>query len=169
MLARMSTFETDLTEALQAARRDALLAHVRDNPDVSLGELLAMGDGLGDVAASLTVRELLSGDSNAAKAPKGRRTRATRGAKRVKAAADGVARRRRGKGVNTRTADGREEFDQTVLELVRSAGEDGAKAGAIKAATGGTPLQIRTALHRLKAARQITRKGKARATVWLAK
>lgn len=65
--------------------------------------------------------------------------------------------------VNTRTAAGRREYDQRVLELIREA-SDPVSATEIRNHVGGTSLQVRKAVARLIESEQVTWQGKARGT-----
>ena len=67
------------------------------------------------------------------------------------------------KNVDTRTAAGREAYDQAVLESIQSAKKP-IGATDIRRKVGGTPLQVRTAAKRLEEGGYITSKGQARAT-----
>lgn len=71
----------------------------------------------------------------------------------------------RSRAVNTRTAAGRDQYDATVLRVLRDAGD---KVGAVemRKQVGGTALQVRTALNRLIEAGAVTFEGKARATTY---
>ena len=67
-----------------------------------------------------------------------------------------------GKAVNVRTPAGRESYTQAVLEAVQNA-KSPIGAGALRKKVGGTALQVRTALNKLKETRQIKSEGRARA------
>jgi len=69
--------------------------------------------------------------------------------------------------VNTRTSAGRERFDDAVLEVVHRARR---RIGAVEVRkqVGGTPQQVRTALHRLIERKAIVAEGQARATTYRA-
>ncbi len=114
-----------------------------------------MGDGLGKLAGSLTMGELLDGAaSSAAKSPraKGRSSASGRGSKKVE----------------TRTQAGREAYDALVLGAIQGASEP-IGAEALRPQLGGSPEQLRASLHRLVDAKSIKRKGKARATKYTAR
>lgn len=66
-------------------------------------------------------------------------------------------------GVDTRTPDGRAEYDKAVLKALRKSREP-IGAAEICTVAGGSPLQVRVALARLIAAEQVTWTGKARGT-----
>jgi len=77
----------------------------------------------------------------------------------------GGARPARGKAkaVNTRTAEGRAEYDEALFQAVKDHGGP-VGAGALIAKVGGTSLQARAGLARLIEAGRITWSGKARGT-----
>ena len=77
----------------------------------------------------------------------------------------GKARRVGGKAkvVNTRTAEGRAEYDEALFQAVQDNGGP-AGAGSIIARAGGSSLQARAGLARLIEAGRITWSGKARGT-----
>lgn len=73
-----------------------------------------------------------------------------------------------GKTVNTRTAKGRERYEQAVLETVKQASGP-MSAQEIRSKVGGTPLQARTVLNRLIEGRKLEFEGRARATRYFAR
>jgi hypothetical protein len=73
-----------------------------------------------------------------------------------------------GKSVNVRTPAGREAYTQAVLEAVQNS-KSPIGAGALRKKVGGTALQVRTALNKLKETRQIKSEGRARARRYTAK
>jgi hypothetical protein len=70
---------------------------------------------------------------------------------------------RRSKGIDTRTANGREAYDTAVRRAIEAARAP-IGASQIRGKVGGTPQQARAALHRLIEAGTITYTGQARAT-----
>ncbi len=72
-------------------------------------------------------------------------------------------RRGKAKAVNTRTAEGRAAYDESLFQAVKDAGGP-AGAGALISVAGGTSLQARAGLARLIEAGRITWSGKARGT-----
>ncbi len=65
--------------------------------------------------------------------------------------------------VDTQTASARDRYDARVLKALQAA--DGwSRATQIRERVGGSPLQIRTALHRLIERGVISQRGQARAT-----
>lgn len=67
------------------------------------------------------------------------------------------------KAVNTRTAEGRAAYDESLFQAVQESGGP-AGAGALIAKVGGSSLQARAGLARLIEAGRITWSGKARGT-----
>jgi DNA-binding GntR family transcriptional regulator len=70
---------------------------------------------------------------------------------------------RTGSNVDTRSAAGREDFDERILAYLRTRGEY-LPARDVQANVGGTPLQVRTALNRLIEQGFVTFTGRARGT-----
>ncbi len=68
-------------------------------------------------------------------------------------------------GVNTRTPEGREAYDNAVLALLESA-KTPMGASKLRKQAGGTPLQMRTALNRLIDTGKVSYTGQARAMVY---
>lgn len=68
-----------------------------------------------------------------------------------------------GKAVNTRTPEGRAQYDAAVFDAVSAANKP-LGSSALRKKVGGTPLQLRTALNRLIEDGKVTYEGKARAT-----
>jgi len=75
---------------------------------------------------------------------------------------------KRSKNVDTRTAAGREAYQEAVGAVVEAKGGKPTSAAEIRAKVGGTPTQARAALARLIEDGKITYEGKARATRYLA-
>ena len=71
------------------------------------------------------------------------------------------------KAVNTRTAEGRAEYDEALFQAVHESGGP-AGAGSLIARAGGSSLQARAGLARLIEAGRITWSGKARGTKYTA-
>jgi hypothetical protein len=109
----------------------------------------------GKEAGEMSLNEFLA-LSDGASAPKAKRGKAPKKAPKAKAS---------GK-VNTRTEEGRQAYDASVLAFVKK--EKECQAIHVRAACGGSPDQARKALNRLIEAGEITYEGKARATKYLA-
>ena len=88
---------------------------------------------------------------------------ASRPAKKPAAKASSGAAKGGGKAVNTRTPEGRAQYDVAVFDAVSAAGKP-LGSSALRKKVGGTPLQLRTALNRLIESGKVTYEGKARAT-----
>lgn len=126
---------------------------------ITIGELLA--DPLvGALVRELTVAELSSNGVSPSGAGSGRTfVRVSQGKPPTRAG-------RRG-GTNTRTAEGRGDYDTRVLAAIKAAGGPVAAQQLLKS-VGGTGLQFRTATKRLLAGKKIKRSGKARGTRYAA-
>lgn len=72
---------------------------------------------------------------------------------------------RRAAVASVRSRSGREDFDNRVLDAVRSLGGR-AQSVDVERLVGGTPQQRRAALKRLVATKKLTRSGNARATTY---
>ena len=103
-----------------------------------------------------------AGATRAAGAAKGGRGR------KAAAATNGAKAPGRRAAASVRTASGRGDFDNRVLEAIAAAGEP-VRSVDIESRVGGTPEQRRAALHRLVAAKKLKRAGKARATTYEAR
>jgi hypothetical protein len=140
-----SSLEAQFKEAMKSKQREILLAHIRDNPSLTIGELIGLKGEFGDVLKSLTVGEMLSGRS------------------------DGGGRRKRGGGggrpdvADTRTKAARMAYDESMYESLAAAGK-AMSAVELRGINGGTPDQARKALNRLIEGGRITFSGKARGT-----
>lgn len=71
-------------------------------------------------------------------------------------------------GVNTRTPDGRAEYDEDLFNALEESA-DWMGAGALRKRVGGSPLQARTALTRLVESNRIEFRGRARSTMYRAR
>lgn len=71
--------------------------------------------------------------------------------------------------VNTRTVAARDEYDASILRVLRASPNHWVHAPEIRAACGGTPLQVRTALNRLVVLAYVEYDGVARATAYRVK
>ena len=135
---------------IERAQREVLIQHLRNSRTTTLSEAVSLSDGLGKLAGTLTFGELLDGAVG----------------KAVKTPAATKATRYRAKAVATRTQAGRDAYDATVQAAVQK--HDGPiGAEALRGIVGGSPLQLRAALHRLVDEKVLKRKGKARATKYM--
>lgn len=178
----MSKNVVSLVSAVESRKRQICIDLLRQNPELTLGELhqLARGE-LGKLLSTITVHDLLHpgearpaapqpaarpgrpGRKPVAKAPaeaKSAKEPAAAPAKPAKAAAKPAEAETE---VNTRTPAGREAFDQAVFEALKAIGGP-AGAGEIQRRVGGTNMQVRSAVNRLIEAGQVTWTGKARGT-----
>jgi hypothetical protein len=80
-----------------------------------------------------------------------------------KAAAKGGG--KKGADVDTRAAAGRAKYDDAVLAAIRGS-KGKVKAADLRKKLGGSPLQIRAALHRLIESNKIKASGQARGTAY---
>jgi hypothetical protein len=137
--------ERKFISALENAQRQAFVDLVRQSPKMSLKDLarLAKKNGMGNV----TFGEIMSA--------KGSATRAGAGASDARA-------------VDTRTVDARRRYDHGVQRHLEADG-GWLRANQIRAACGGTPLQVRKSLARLVERGDVEWKGKARATTYRAR
>lgn len=143
---RMS-LKSQFTASIDSGTRAATIQALLDNPGTTLGELRKFRDSdvTGQHFSSITLDEILG---KPASAKRGDRT---------------IAKTTKPSGVDTRTPDGRAEYDKAVLKAVRKSREP-IGAAEICAVAGGSPLQVRVALARLIAAGQVNWTGKARGT-----
>jgi hypothetical protein len=152
----VSTFEREFNSAVEAVERDVFINLVCENPQLTLAELTRLGKGkfagllstvcVGDIIEAGGSGSLVRGAGDL----KARNAKSKTGKAKLKT-----------KPVNTRTPEGRNAYDNAVLEVVAQA-ERPIKAPEITAAVGGTALQVRKALARLIESEKITWEGKAR-------
>jgi hypothetical protein len=178
----MSKYDVSLVSAVEGRKRQILVDLLRQNSELTLGELHQLSKGeLGKLLSSITVQELLHGESAAREAAGGGakllrpgrpgRKPVAKAPAESKPAKEAAAPAKSGKGakaepaaeVNTRTPSGREAFDQSVFEALKAIGGP-AGAGEIQRRVGGTNMQVRSAVNRLIEAGQVTWTGKARGT-----
>ncbi|WAS98502.1 hypothetical protein [Nannocystis punicea] len=178
----MSKYDVSLVSAVEGRKRQILVDLLRQNSELTLGELHQLSKGeLGKLLSSITVQELLHGEGAAREAASGGakllrpgrpgRKPVAKAPAESKPAKEAAAPAKAAKGakaepaaeVNTRTPSGREAFDQSVFEVLKSIGGP-AGAGEIQRRVGGTNMQVRSAVNRLIEAGQVTWTGKARGT-----
>ena len=178
----MSKYDVSLVSAVESRKRQICIDLLRQNPELTLGELhqLARGE-LGKLLSTITVDDLLHPDQTREVAPArplaapgrpGRKpaARPQAEARPVREPAAPAARPAKpapraeaGAEVNTRTPAGREAFDAAVFEALKAIGGP-AGAGEIQRRVGGTNMQVRSAVNRLIEAGRVTWTGKARGT-----
>ncbi len=142
-----SALELQFQEMMRHKQREVLLGQVRDNPSLTIGELMTLKGEFGDVLKSLTVGELLSGDSGSGS-----------GANRGFGGGDSAF---------TRTKAGRIAYDDSMLDALRTS-ESPMSAVELRDLNGGTPDQARKALNRLIEEGKVSFSGKARGTRYAA-
>jgi hypothetical protein len=174
----MSKYDVSLVSAVEGRKRQILVELLRQNSELTLGELHQLAKGeLGKLLASITVHDLLHPEGLREAAPKvlgrpgrpGRKSVAKAPAE-AKPTREAAAPAKAGKAkaeplpeVNTRTPAGRAAFDKAVFEALKAIGGP-AGAGEIQRRVGGTNMQVRSAVNRLIEAGQVTWTGKARGT-----
>jgi hypothetical protein len=178
-LGLVSSFEREMSAAVKDVQRSVFLDLIRSHPEMTLAELSKLSKGqFSGLLSSVTVGEVISAGHEF------HDTAATHAAS--SAASTGSLRSSRrsdesdesdeqfdddedeepsedDEEVNTRTAAGRREYDQRVLEFIRDS-EDAVSATEIRNHVGGTSLQVRKSVARLIEAEQVTWQGKARGT-----
>jgi hypothetical protein len=177
----MSKCDVSLVSAVEGRKRQILVDLLRQNSELTLGELHQLSRGeLGKLLSTITVQDLMQsgggGTREAAPAVASRpgrpgRKPVAKAPAEVKAKEPAAAPAKSGRGakaepaaeVNTRTPSGREAFDQGVFEALKAIGGP-AGAGEIQRRVGGTNMQVRSAVNRLIEAGQVTWTGKARGT-----
>ena len=133
--------------------RPLVLHYVRTKPTTTtIAELLA-DTLIGSFVRELSIAELFDGTAPATAAS--RKSPSSPG------------RHVRNGATDTRTADGRSQYDERVLVAIKGAGGP-ASAESLLPKTGGDAAQFRAATKRLMAAKKIRRSGKARGTRYAA-
>lgn len=174
-IAIMSKFETTFRTAVANAERDVLVEQIRANPQMNLGELgrLATGE-LSDLLKGITVADLIGGGAGGGAPARKAKGRGGRKGGRQGAAAKPAAKSGRkpkaaaAAAVDTRTAEGRAAYDESVLTALKGASGP-QSASDLTGKVGGSPLQIRTSLARLIEAGSVNWSGRARGTRYTAK
>ncbi|NVB39359.1 hypothetical protein G6O69_16065 [Pseudenhygromyxa sp. WMMC2535] len=147
----MSTFEREMSEAVKEVQRSVFLELIRSHPEMTLAELSKLSKGqFSGLLSSVTVGDVLSAGVGGEEPT----TETT-----VKDRELPILNYE----VNTRTAQGRREYDNRVLEFIEHA-EEPVSATEIRSFVGGTSLQVRKAVARLIEAERVTWQGKARGT-----
>ncbi len=150
----MSKYESAIKSAIDAQERQVCLDLLRSSPELTLGEIHKLSRGsIGRHFGSITVGELLGGS------PQTGGTRSQQRDPAVEGAAPAA--------VNTRTAAGRQAYDDAMLEALKVE-EAPVSAAKLIAKVGGTKLQARMALNRLIDAKKVVWTGKARGTKYSA-
>lgn len=136
----MAKLHDTLSLAMTESARQGLVDWIRNHPETTLGELIDLLKGdWGEVVTTIRVGELMV---------------VRKGGKAAAASEDEV---------NTRTPAGRRAFDERVIKILKQT-KTPISATEVRKLTGGTPLQVRTALNRLIEQGRIAWTGKARGT-----
>lgn len=138
---------------------ELVVGHLRSDDAVTVGQLRAVLDTqLGASMGTMSMAEFLG-----VKAGK-KTTNATKAS--TKASSKAKTPTKSGGKVNTRTPEGRDNYDKAILAFMK--GKKGVSATDIRNACHGTPLQTRTALNRLIEEEKVTWEGQARGTKYSA-
>jgi hypothetical protein len=173
-VADVSSFEREMSAAVKDVQRAVFLDLIRSHPEMTLAELSKLSKGqFSSLLSSVTVGEVINAGREGERAGKGA---APSGGSRSGGrelddddddedldAEDEDDDGEEGSDVNTRTAAGRREYDNRVLEFVRNSDEP-VSATEIRNHVGGTSLQVRKSVARLIETEQVTWQGKARGT-----
>ncbi|MDC0672399.1 hypothetical protein [Nannocystis radixulma] len=159
----------DMVSAIEGRKRQLLVEELRKHPELTIGELnqLARGE-LGPELRSITIADLMgsgpvSGVSGAAR-QRGASGQPEARVPRPKPVNSSSSQNKPPRSeVVTRTAAGREAFDQRILEAIKAIGGP-ASATEIQRRVGGTNMQVRSGANRLIEAGHVTWTGKARGT-----
>jgi hypothetical protein len=167
-VARVSSFEREMSAAVKDVQRAVFLDLIRSHPEMTLAELSKLSKGqFSSLLSSVTVGEVINAGRDGE-----RSTKAITPSFHEDEGEDEDERDEddddeddgeEGSDVNTRTAAGRREYDNRVLEFVRNS-DDAVSATEIRNHVGGTSLQVRKSVARLIEAEQVTWQGKARGT-----
>jgi hypothetical protein len=154
-----------MSAAVKDVQRAVFLDLIRSHPEMTLAELSKLSKGqFSSLLSSVTVGEVINAGREG-----DRSARSSSGDEDDDEREDeGEEDDEEGEGdedsdVNTRTAAGRREYDNRVLEFVRNS-DEAVSATEIRNHVGGTSLQVRKSVARLIEAEQVTWQGKARGT-----
>ena len=186
----MSSFEREFNSAVEAVERDVFINLVCENPQLTLAELTKLGKGkFANLLSTVSVGDILESARGQDHESKNGKTKSKGKSGKLMCSyedvnADGyddlvchfenaegawasgqteasLTGKLKTKPVNTRTPEGRRQYDAAVFGVVEAA-ERPIKAPEITAQVGGTALQVRKALARLIDAGKVTWEGKAR-------
>ncbi|MCY0986652.1 hypothetical protein OV203_05945 [Nannocystis sp. ILAH1] len=159
----------DVVSAIEGRKRQLLVEELRKRHELTIGELnqLARGE-LGPLLRSITIAELMgsapvSSVSGAARRPAASGQPETRVPRRKPVDSPSSQNKPLRSEVVTRTAAGREAFDEQILAAIKAIGGP-ASATELQHRVGGTNMQIRSGVNRLIEAGHVTWTGKARGT-----
>jgi hypothetical protein len=150
-----------MSAAVKDVQRAVFLDLIRSHPEMTLAELSKLSKGqFSGLLSSVTVGEVINAGREGERAGK---VASGSGGHTEDEDEDDEDDGEEGSDVNTRTAAGRREYDNRVLEFVRNS-DEAVSATEIRNHVGGTSLQVRKAVARLIEAEQVTWQGKARGT-----
>ena len=158
-----SKYESAFKSAIADSERKICIELLRQNPDMTLGDLQKLSKGsLASIFAEITLGELLSGEGARSKAP-ARPLPARPVAGKPRPAVPEARGRTEGAEVDVRTPAGRAAYEAALLAALGEFTEPTGVAVLMRK-VGGTNLQARAALNRLIESGKITWIGKARGT-----
>lgn len=158
----------DIVSAIEGRKRQLLVEELRKRHELTIGEIhqLARGE-LGPELRSITIADLIGSGPASSVSGAARQGRASREPEarvpRPKPVTSPSSQNKPLREVVTRTAAGREAFDQRILEAIKAIGGP-AGATEIQHRVGGTNMQVRSGVNRLIEAGHVTWTGKARGT-----
>ncbi len=162
----MSSFEREFNSAVEAVERDVFINLVCENPQLTLAELSKLGKGkFANLLGSVSVGDIIEGGGRGP--VRVRETSRPPTDKPGKGKAKAKPSKAKPLAVNTRTPEGRKDYDDAVYLVVKTA-ETPIKAPEITAKVGGTALQVRKSLARLIESGAVTWAGKARGMRYIA-
>jgi hypothetical protein len=158
----VSSFEREMSAAVKDVQRAVFLDLIRSHPEMTLAELSKLSKGqFSSLLSSVTVGEVINAGREGERP--GKAVAPSLGADAEDEYDEDEDEDEEGSDVNTRTAAGRREYDNRVLEFVRNS-DEAVSATEIRNHVGGTSLQVRKSVARLIEAEQVTWQGKARGT-----
>jgi hypothetical protein len=161
----VSSFEREMSAAVKDVQRAVFLDLIRSHPEMTLAELSKLSKGqFSSLLSSVTVGEVINAGREGERAGKvAPPSLGGHADMEDDYDEDDDDDGEEGSDVNTRTAAGRREYDNRVLEFVRNS-DEAVSATEIRNHVGGTSLQVRKSVARLIEAEQVTWQGKARGT-----
>jgi hypothetical protein len=152
-----------MSAAVKDVQRAVFLDLIRSHPEMTLAELSKLSKGqFSSLLSSVTVGEVINAGREGERSTKSAPPRFDEDDDEDREEDDDEE-DEEGSDVNTRTAAGRREYDNRVLEFVRNS-DEAVSATEIRNHVGGTSLQVRKSVARLIEAEQVTWQGKARGT-----
>ncbi|MBX7077557.1 MAG: hypothetical protein K1X88_00135 [Nannocystaceae bacterium] len=151
-----------MSTSLETLVSQMTVSELAQRSGISVGTLVELAFGSRG-AATPTRSPAAAGGRKRGRKPKAAAAKPAKAA--AKAAPKAEASKPSKAGVDTRAPSGRAKYDEAVLAAIKGA-KGRVKAGDLRKKVGGTPLQIRTALHRLLTEGKIKSQGKARGTTY---